>query len=316
MWRVLIVLLVCLPWILEAATLVNINTADSTELETLPGIGATYALRIIAYREDEGVFETIDEIQNVKGIGPATFEKIQDFITVSEETVIEEEEEAEVVSDFVIEARDTVFVNELVSFEAVWDDDEERLVRYEWNFGDTGKDTGTRPEYRFSYPGTFVVVAVGRYRGDVYEARHEVTVLPPMFSLTETSGAIQIHNDAPAEVRMGGYMLSATNTVIIPYDTVLLPYATLTIARDRIGVGVPRLYDVLGTLVATRTVEEEVVLEAFPTETQTATVVESVPEGGGNMAYIGLAAVLGIGILGVYTRRKDPLDIEDLERSV
>ncbi len=60
---------------------VNINTASAAELETLPGIGPTYAERIIAYRQEQGPFVDIAEIMEVKGIGPACFEQIKDRIT-------------------------------------------------------------------------------------------------------------------------------------------------------------------------------------------------------------------------------------------
>jgi competence protein ComEA len=62
--------------------LVNINTATAAELETLPRIGPTMAERILEYREANGLFETIEDIQNVPGIGPATFEGLGDLITV------------------------------------------------------------------------------------------------------------------------------------------------------------------------------------------------------------------------------------------
>lgn len=61
---------------------VNINTASQAELETLPGIGPVIAQRIIEYRETNGPFATIEAIQNVPGIGAATFEQIKDLITV------------------------------------------------------------------------------------------------------------------------------------------------------------------------------------------------------------------------------------------
>lgn len=61
---------------------VNINTADQTELETLPGIGPVTASKILEYRQANGNFATIEEIQKVSGIGPATFEKLKDLITV------------------------------------------------------------------------------------------------------------------------------------------------------------------------------------------------------------------------------------------
>ncbi len=61
---------------------VNINTATLAELDALPGIGPGYAQKIIEYRESHGPFQTIEEIQNVAGIGPATFARIRDLITV------------------------------------------------------------------------------------------------------------------------------------------------------------------------------------------------------------------------------------------
>ncbi len=62
--------------------LVNINTATSFELETLPGIGPTIAQKIIEYREQNGPFLSTEDIINVPGIGPGTYERIKDLITV------------------------------------------------------------------------------------------------------------------------------------------------------------------------------------------------------------------------------------------
>lgn len=64
------------------AGVVNINTASQAQLETLKGIGPTYAARIIAYRREHGSFATIEEIQEVKGIGPATFAAIKDSLSL------------------------------------------------------------------------------------------------------------------------------------------------------------------------------------------------------------------------------------------
>jgi competence protein ComEA len=64
--------------------LININTATQAELESLPGIGPSLAQRILAYREENGLFKTIEDIQQVKGIGPAIFDRIKDLITAGE----------------------------------------------------------------------------------------------------------------------------------------------------------------------------------------------------------------------------------------
>lgn len=61
---------------------VNINTANQSELETLPGIGESIAGRIIEYREQNGKFQKIEDLQNVKGIGDSKFAKIKDLVTV------------------------------------------------------------------------------------------------------------------------------------------------------------------------------------------------------------------------------------------
>jgi competence protein ComEA len=65
-----------------AGALVNINTATAAELETLPRIGPTMAQRILEYREANGPFGANEELQNVSGIGPATFDTLKDMITV------------------------------------------------------------------------------------------------------------------------------------------------------------------------------------------------------------------------------------------
>ena len=63
--------------------LVNINTASAQELDSLPGIGPTIAQRIIDYRNENGPFQKIEDILNVSGIGPSTYDEIKDLITVS-----------------------------------------------------------------------------------------------------------------------------------------------------------------------------------------------------------------------------------------
>jgi competence protein ComEA len=64
------------------SSLININTASQTELERLPSIGPVTAGKIITHRQTYGPFTRIEDIQQVSGIGPATFETIQSLITV------------------------------------------------------------------------------------------------------------------------------------------------------------------------------------------------------------------------------------------
>lgn len=66
----------------KKGSLININTASVEELKTLNGIGDSKAESIISYREEKGGFKNIEEIQNVSGIGKATFEKLKDKICI------------------------------------------------------------------------------------------------------------------------------------------------------------------------------------------------------------------------------------------
>lgn len=63
---------------------VNINTASSQELESLPGIGPAIAGRIIEHRNTHGPFQRIEDIKNVRGIAEGRFDAIKDLITVGE----------------------------------------------------------------------------------------------------------------------------------------------------------------------------------------------------------------------------------------
>ena len=61
---------------------VNLNTADVTQLQTLSGIGESRALAIISYREENGDFKKIEDIQNVAGIKDGIFQRIKNQIKV------------------------------------------------------------------------------------------------------------------------------------------------------------------------------------------------------------------------------------------
>lgn len=61
---------------------VNLNSAQSSELQTLPGIGPAKADAIIEHRETNGPFKAIDDLKEISGIGDKTFEKLKDQISV------------------------------------------------------------------------------------------------------------------------------------------------------------------------------------------------------------------------------------------
>lgn len=64
----------------EIAVKIPINTAQTDELDVLPGIGPALADRIVAYRKEHGPFKTVEDIKKVKGIGNKLLEKMLPFI--------------------------------------------------------------------------------------------------------------------------------------------------------------------------------------------------------------------------------------------
>ena len=85
-------LVVLFAWILSygiAFAVVNINTATEAELQTLKGIGPTRAKAIVDYRTKHGPFKTVDDLEKVPGIGPATMKQIRSDVAVSGPTTTE-----------------------------------------------------------------------------------------------------------------------------------------------------------------------------------------------------------------------------------
>jgi competence protein ComEA len=68
--------------IAPAPAVVDLNTADATALDTLPGIGPVLAQRIVDYRTQHGRFTDIIELEDVSGIGDATFADLRDLVRV------------------------------------------------------------------------------------------------------------------------------------------------------------------------------------------------------------------------------------------
>lgn len=66
----------------DAKGKININTANLAELQEIPGIGEVKAKSIMEYREANGGFQSIENLQEVPGIKGKTFDKVKDYITV------------------------------------------------------------------------------------------------------------------------------------------------------------------------------------------------------------------------------------------
>jgi len=66
----------------SSSDLIDLNSATAEMLQSLPGIGPKTAQAILSYREDKGGFRSIEELLEVKGIGPKKMEKIRPLITV------------------------------------------------------------------------------------------------------------------------------------------------------------------------------------------------------------------------------------------
>ena len=64
---------------------IDVNRADVYDLRRLPGIGEKRAMDIIAYREEHGPFQTVDELTGVSGIGPGILEGLRDYVTTGNE---------------------------------------------------------------------------------------------------------------------------------------------------------------------------------------------------------------------------------------
>jgi len=81
---IVLTLLLALPIIGFSADSININTADKeTLMSVIKGVGDTKADAIIAYREENGNFKSIDDLANVKGIGLGTVDKHRDRLSTS-----------------------------------------------------------------------------------------------------------------------------------------------------------------------------------------------------------------------------------------
>jgi competence protein ComEA len=70
----------------ESLPAIDLNRADPADLELLPGVGPTLARRIVADRQRNGRFRSVEDLRRVPGVGPATLERLEPFLVVDSPT--------------------------------------------------------------------------------------------------------------------------------------------------------------------------------------------------------------------------------------
>jgi competence protein ComEA len=78
----------------EARRVVNVNTADTSQLALLPRVGPAVAQRIIDFRKENGPFKSPEDLMLVQGIGEKTYQLIKPYVAVSGETTLKEKVKA------------------------------------------------------------------------------------------------------------------------------------------------------------------------------------------------------------------------------
>lgn len=242
----LILVLLALAPASANAALVNINTADSTELQTLNGIGPSKAQAIIDYRNGpNGPFETIEEIKNVSGIGDVTYNNIKDFITVSDISSPQlENSTSESTSNTSsvhygstpisnVDKRVDVYVSagrnragtvgSPMEFMAETDFDYTKSSIFSWNFGDGSTGSGNIITHTYDYPGEYtVILTVVSPQGQAV-SRVDVKITDPALEITLASPQrIELKNNSKEEVNLYGRALwSGNKAFLFPKDTII-----------------------------------------------------------------------------------------------
>ncbi|MBI4093747.1 helix-hairpin-helix domain-containing protein [Candidatus Kaiserbacteria bacterium] len=236
---------------------ININTADSVLLDTLPGIGPSKAQAIIDYRTQNGSFSTIEEIQNVSGIGPATYEDIKNHITVEggnstapapspvppptpmpNSTSPSPQSSSSSASAFSVDGGGDRVVVALADahFAARASSGKSALenVGFSWNFGDGSIAQGTSVIHRFEYPGRYAVVLTGSRDGSSATDSFAVTAEEARISLRALSdGSVEIENLAARDTDLSRWMiLSQGQRFTFPENSLVLARQTMHISPN------------------------------------------------------------------------------------
>ncbi|MEK7227334.1 MAG: helix-hairpin-helix domain-containing protein [Patescibacteria group bacterium] len=249
----------------SAQTLININTAAVTELKTLNGIGDVKAQAIIDYRNANGPFAKIEDINNVSGIGDATFSNIKDYITVGEESKpitnnqestssvhygsnpISTGKKVETENITVSAGRDRIgAVGSPLEFRAETDLPYTRSSLFKWNFGDGTEGAGEALNHTYEYPGDYTVVLnVTLPEGQVVSRVNVKIIEPQVTIVSATPERIELKNNAKQEVSLyGRALLNGPKFFTFPQDTIIKPGQSIYFSSKATGLYPGNLYEV------------------------------------------------------------------------
>ncbi len=234
------------------AALININTADTALLQTLPGIGSSKAAAIITYRTEHGSFVRIEDIQNVSGIGPSTFAGMKDLITVGD--VVSTSSLATATSttlsgsggstyvpppstlSVTLSGPSVAFLNVPLRFTAQATTKGGAIdpnAQITWSFGDGSEQTGTLTEKVYRHLGKYVVTAKatdGPARaGDTVV----VAVRPTLVRIGASQEGVTITNASEMQLDLSQWRLHvASSWFRIPEGTEILPQMDVLFPAD------------------------------------------------------------------------------------
>jgi comEA protein len=247
---------------------ININSADAASLTTLTGIGEVKAQAIVDYRTQNGPFAAIEDIQNVSGIGTATYNGIKDHITVAgtsgstsntntsnpsstsssstsattEETTVSSYVPPPVPQLFadaggdrtVIVGADTVYKGTAYTRES---EPVTSLVRYSWNFGDGTTAEGASVAHHFNYPGRYAVVLNIAEHMNAASDRIIVRAEAPQLSFTvHPDASVSVGNLSGRDLDLSAWLIrSFARDFVLPDGTLVLAGETLRIAQGTLG---------------------------------------------------------------------------------
>ncbi|MEX0918806.1 MAG: helix-hairpin-helix domain-containing protein [Candidatus Paceibacterota bacterium] len=271
------------------AAVININTAGSSELQQLSGIGQVISGRIIDYRETNGPFSVIDDIKKVSGIGEVTFTNFKDQITVGTTTETGEgdpedsnpDTETDEETDSSDDSRPlsahtspapiiTVTKTEPLAVSA----GRERLVlvgspvrlvaevvdstgrpNFVWTLGDGSTAGGREITHTYHVPGDYIVVLNAQRGEEEAVSRTQVKVIPAELDISRSAEypALTVVNHGDFEVNLGGWsILVDDQKFILPVDTII-PADRATLFADTVtglSAGSVQLLDPTGKIVS------------------------------------------------------------------